>query len=323
MAADVDYRGVTVAVLGASGFIGRWVARHLTDAGARVILIVRNSASLPPSVRKAAASVIEADLSHEDAVRDLIASVSPAVVFNLAGYGVDRAERDEGLAHFINTELPAWIARFMPTPDDSWAGQRVVHAGSALEYGEIGGNLAENSTPNPTTLYGRTKLAGTLALARECKERGIHGSTARLFTVYGPGEHTGRLLPTLLDAAAHDEVIPMSAGLQRRDFTYVEDVAEGLLRLGACTTARHGEVVNIATGRLTRVRDFAIEAARVLGIGSERLDFGAFPTRTEEMQHDPVSVARLRELIGWVPQTDITSGVSRTLAEKQKSGDRS
>jgi nucleoside-diphosphate-sugar epimerase len=110
----------------------------------------------------------------------------------------------------------------------------------------------------------------------------------------------------------------MSAGLQRRDFTYVEDVAEGLLRLGRSSAAVPGEIVNLATGQLTSVREFAAEAARVLGIPSDRLAFGALATRAEEMQHDPVSVTRLRQLLGWVPSMPIAEGVRRAARSSER-----
>ena len=77
--------------------------------------------------------------------------------------------------------------------------------------------------------------------------------TARLFTVYGPGEHCGRLLPSLIEAARAEKPLELTAGTQLRDLTYVEDVAEGLLRLGLAQ-AEPGSVVNLATGHLTMVR---------------------------------------------------------------------
>lgn len=310
-----DVRGARAAVFGASGFIGRRVARRLANAGAHVIVVARRAQSIPAELCSGDWRIVEADLSREATVRRVLDEEQPSIVFNLAGYGVDRAERDEQTALTINAELPGWIAQALPAPDAArWPGQQLVHVGSALEYGEIAGDLSEDSRPHPTTLYGRTKLAGTRAVQDVCASRRIRGITVRLFTVYGEGEHAGRLLPTLIDAREHGEPIPMSAGLQQRDFTYVEDVAEGLLRLGCSTKARPGEIVNLATGTLTAVRTFAITAARVLNIAPERLQFGALPTRAEEMQHDPVSVVRLRELSGWVPSTSIAEGVRRTIA---------
>ena len=77
----------------------------------------------------------------------------------------------------------------------------MIHVGSALEYGTARGNLNELTAPSPTTLYGRSKLAGTLRVCRAARRRGFRAVTARLFTVYGPGEQPGRLLPSLMAAA--------------------------------------------------------------------------------------------------------------------------
>ncbi len=255
---------------------------------------------------------IEADLLRLDSVSELIAKIRPDVVFNLAGYGVDRSERDETMANRINADLVEVICKAMalnPKPD--WAGQQIVHVGSALEYGEIGGNLAEDSEVNPTTLYGKSKLMGTNLLTQFCRKLGVKGITARLFTVYGSGEHDGRLLPSLLKTAGDEMALPLTAGEQERDFTYVEDVAEGLLRL-AVIESLPGEIVNLATGQLTTVRRFVETAASALNIPEDKLRFGAVPTRSEEMRHDKVTVDRLQRLLGWVPPTEIAEGIRRT-----------
>jgi len=100
--------------------------------------------------------------------------------------------------------------------------------------------------------------------------------------------------------------------LHQRDFVYVEDVADGLLMLGMTATPL-GSVVNIATGKLTTIKEFAETAAEILGMDHDRLKFGALPTREEEMEHKPVSIRKLVQLSGWVPQADIASGVRKTL----------
>jgi nucleoside-diphosphate-sugar epimerase len=245
-------------------------------------------------------------------VEAVVGQIRPTVVFNLAGYGVDRTERDDRLAREINADLPQALAAILSERGHGdWPGYALVHTGSALEYGAVGGDLAESGIENPTTLYGITKLAGTRAIQRCGETTGFRGITARLFTVYGPGEHDGRLVPTLVAATQHSEPILLSEGLQRRDFTYVEDVVEGLLRLG---TARGpaGWTVNLATGNLASVRDFTEIAARVLLLDPARLRFGAVPARPEEMEHLAVTVERLRKLLGWTPTTDPTAGLART-----------
>jgi nucleoside-diphosphate-sugar epimerase len=302
------YQGVRAAVLGASGFIGQWVARKLCDAGASVYWVVRDADALRRG--EARGSVMEADLSNGAAVADLYARIRPAITFNLAGYGVDPSERDESTAWRINAELPCLLCECAARwKNDSWRGQHLVHAGSAAEYGTVGGDLREDGPAQPSTLYGKSKLKGTEAVTKQSVALGLRGVTARLFTVYGPGEHAGRLLPSLMQAARTGRPLDLSAGLQRRDFTYIEDVAEGLLRLGLA--AGGSPIVNLATGRLTTVRGFAETAAGILGISDSRLHFGAVPASSHEMDHGPVSLARLRSQVGWVPPTAIPAGITK------------
>jgi nucleoside-diphosphate-sugar epimerase len=150
-----------------------------------------------------------------------------------------------------------------------------------------------------------------MAVERCAAATGILAITARLFTVYGAGEHDGRLLPTLVAATQHADDIPLSAGLQRRDFTYVGDVAEGLLRLGL-VAGPAGWTVNLATGTLLTVREFAETAARVLPLRPGQLHFGALPDRPDEMHHDSVTITRLKQLISWSPHTVPAEGIRQT-----------
>jgi len=88
--------------------------------------------------------------------------------------------------------------------------------------------------------------------------------------------------------------------------------------LGLTTDAKPGEVVNLATGQLTSVRNFAEKAAGILGIPEDKLDFGTMPTRTEEMKHSPVSIERLRQLTSWIPATTVEEGIGQTLRFLQR-----
>jgi len=302
---------VRALVLEGGGFIGGHVARQLQEAGAELFYTVRRGAAGDLDLR---GTCLPLDLSDAGAVARIVSELEPDVVFNLAGYGVDPRERDPQAAAALNAELPRHLALacagLSPSP---WPGLRLVHVGSALEYGTAGGSLSEDTPPRPTTLYGRTKCEGTRRLGELARERGLAAVTARLFTVYGPGEPPGRLLPSLQGAACGGAPLRLTEGRQKRDFTYVEEVAEGLLRL-AVARVRPGEVVNLATGTLIPVRHFVRCAAELLGIASGRLDFGALPTRPEEMHHDPVAIDRLRQRTGWVPRCGIRQGIARTLA---------
>ncbi len=300
--------GRRVLVLGATGFIGRWVARCAARAGADCLLQARSAAALavlrePYDLRGAERIV---DLAEPGAVEELLEAEPCDLVLNLVGYGVDRSERDETLAVELNERLPQRIAAAL-----AGSATRLVHVGSALEYGAVGGDLDEEGGHRATTLYGRTKLAATRALADLRRRDALDCLTVRLFTVYGPGEHAGRLLPALIAATASGDAVELSAGLQRRDFDQVEEVAHGLLALGAGPRPAD-PVINLARGRLESVREFCLAAARVFGLAEEKLLFGRLPTRAEEMSHEAVSTERLQRALGRPLELGLEAGLLRT-----------
>lgn len=322
---DQQYSGKNIVVLGASGFIGRWVARRLSQAKARLWLGVRD----PTQAKKIfhqygiKGQIIQLDLVDCSNVDDFFRVAKPAVTFNLAGYGIDRNEKDPVLSQKINSELVGTLCSIIAKHRSiDWPGMSFVHAGSILEYGPIEGNLSEDSIPRPNTVYGKTKLAGTLQIKQWCDPNGVKGIVARLFTVYGPGEHPGRLLPTLLEAKTTGNKIPLTHGHQKRDFTYVEDVVDGLIRLGLTQNNIH-TVVNLATGQLTQVREFVTIAAQVIGLAVDQLEFGTLPIQTEELIHDPISLGRLESLLGWKPSTTIKEGLMKTFIFKESTNHES
>jgi nucleoside-diphosphate-sugar epimerase len=311
---ETAYRGVPALVLGASGFIGSWTARALHGRGANVIVSARNG----QRVREAFAPfgwcprIEVADLTEPGAVTRLVRTTQPAIVFNLAGYGVDRSERDPVLMAQLNARLVAELCEALAVPSEvSWMGVRLVHTGSAAEYGPVEGTIVETSPERPIGEYGRTKLEGTRLLQRSCLVSGLNAVVARLFTVYGPGDYPSKIVNALMRAAKTGEPLELTGGRQRRNFTYIGDVAEGLLRLGLSVPNR-GEIVHLAGAFVVSVREFAETAAAVLGLDRALLQFDALADRDDEMWHGDVDCARLQALISWAPPTGIREGIRRS-----------
>lgn len=310
------FQGARVVVLGADGFIGRWVARLLTEGGAELVLAVLDPARAAPVFARwgVRGEVRAVDLMKSGSAREFLIATKPMVLFNLAGYGVARDQRDAKAMWRLNDELLGELSlSFVEARASGWKGTPFVHAGSAAEYGAIRGNLAESSDCAPTSDYGRSKLRGTHTLLLRADLGDFPAAVGRLFSVYGPGEIAGRLLPTVMAARATREPIPLTAGTQQRDFTYVEDSAEALLRL-ALLPPGEPQAFNVATGKLTSVRQFALNAAAILGVPISRLSFGALPTAADEMQHEPVTNARLLAATGWAPKTTLVDGIGKTRA---------
>ncbi|MCH8926911.1 MAG: NAD-dependent epimerase/dehydratase family protein [Proteobacteria bacterium] len=118
------------------------------------------------------------DLHDLGAVEAIFHEVRPTVTFNLAGYGVDRSERDPEEAHFLNTDLVGVLCRIVTGVADDWQGLQLIHAGTALEYGMATGDLNEDTPPEPTTLYGRSKLAGPHAVPHACRAARLRATRA-------------------------------------------------------------------------------------------------------------------------------------------------
>jgi UDP-glucose 4-epimerase len=309
------YRSRRALVTGATGFIGRQVAQALSSAGADLWLTARDERRVAAvsEVHQIRGQWVITDLAQSGAFVALFREIQPEIVFHLAAYGVDPSERDEQLAVAINNRLVGEIAEAAALRAISdWPGLSLVHAGTTAEYGHVAGPLSECSTEAPVNPYGRSKLAGTRALTAALRRTGLRAVTARLFTVYGPGEHPSRLLPLLLEAAHSGGNLPLTGGEQKRDFTYVADVTEGLLRLGALASAAP-EVVNLATGKLTSVRKFVESAAELLGLRASQLQFGKLPYAPDELQQGPADNRLLRESLDWVPGCSIPAGIQQTI----------
>jgi len=274
----MSYRGRPVLLLGSSGFIGRWVARALTAAGANLILVPK---------------------PYHDQFERIGLSIkqhSPSHIFNLAGYGVRPADPDYAMAQLLNVDLPVYLAA-------SSGGARLIHAGSSAEYGSTDQNITEETLCCPNSWYGRSKLAGTEAVASYA-----NGIVARLFNVYGPGEAEWRLIPSLLRASRDDTPVALTSGKQCRDFIYVQDVAEGLLRLGMVPPGPV-RVVNLASGKTVAIRDVILTAARVFRIDASRLQFGTMGSAGLDLSYGSVSLERLRQITGWQPTITLDEGL--------------
>jgi len=309
-----DYSGRRVMVLGAAGFLGRWVARSLGQQGAELLLVARDrdQAKRVFADYGVAGRVLVQDLEDIVSVRTMLEEMRPAVVFNLAGYGVDPGERDEALARRLNVDLVRVLCEAMGRlRDPGWPGMHLVHAGSSAEYGSSAGPLAEETAPRPAGFYGLSKLEGTQAVEAAVRAGHIRAITARLFNVYGPGEHSGRLLPSLLECARTRETLALTDGSQRRDFAYVEDVARAVAALGLVPSSPW-PTVNLATGQVLPVRTFTETAARLLGIPAQSLAFGRISGNQNALDYPAVSVDRLQSLLGWTPTADYEDGVLRT-----------
>lgn len=165
--------------------------------------------------------------------------------------------------------------------------QRVVAAGSCLEYGHAAARyefIPPHAPLEPSGPYAASKAAGGVLLRTIAEEQKLRFSYARLFSVYGIGQHEKNLWPMIRRAALAGEDLPLTPGEQIRDFISVERVAEELLGLAGDETVEPGvpRTCNLGSGRPQSVRQFAEYWWREFGAQGKLL-FGSLPYRSDEV----------------------------------------
>jgi nucleoside-diphosphate-sugar epimerase len=188
--------------------------------------------------------------------------------------------------------------------------RRVVLAGSGFEYGE-GGAVSEDALPKPRSVYAASKFAATVLAQSLAPSLGVEVVALRPFMVYGPGERADRLVPSLIDACVNGRPLDLTAGAQVRDFVHVTDVAGAFVL--ALTAPVAGEVVNIASGKPTSVRDVAVLVNEACG-GSGQLNFGVLPYRADEVWDISGDITKAHDVLGWTPTIDLATGIANMVA---------
>ncbi|MBQ1121543.1 MULTISPECIES: NAD-dependent epimerase/dehydratase family protein [Streptomyces] len=265
-----------VLLLGASGYLGRFVAdRLLADPAVQLTALGRGDEA---DVR------FDLSTGSPGALTRFLDAVHPGVVINCAG--TTRGNGRELIRH--NVVATAAVCESLRR---SGCGARLVHVGCAAEYGpsQVGSSTGEDAVPRPGGPYGVSKLAGTeLVLAS-----GLDAVVLRVFSPIGPGTPAGSPLGRVAEAMRRamqqgDSELKLGGLSAQRDFVDVRDVARAVH--AASLSAAQG-IVNIGTGRAVRLRDAASLLARVAGYaGAVHEQGGGPPGPGAGESHHPAGV---------------------------------
>ena len=163
------------------------------------------------------------------------------------------------------------------------------------------------------TPYQINKLVGELYCNYFHDYYGLPVAIARYFNVYGPGEVPGRyrnVIPNFIWWSLHEKPLPiMGSGEETRDFTFVEDIVDGTLRMGVVKEAV-GEAINLASETETRVIDLANWINELAGneagmVFSSRRDWDKVVKRR-------ASIEKARKILGYEPKTEMKAGLKKT-----------
>ena len=290
-----------IFLTGATGFIGRRLAKRLVAAGADVAALVLpgETALLPDGVR-----ALTGDVTIPETVTEAIATAQPALIIHLAAVGITNPDLPFTAACDVNV---GGVINILDAARHVEAVRRIVLVGSSYEYGA---RRADDGL-DPFNAYSASKVAAWAFARAAYNAWGAPVVWMRLFQVYGPGQREKALIPAAIQAALNDEDFRMTAGEQQRDFIFVEDVVEGLLA-AATAPGIEGRALDIGTGQLHRIRA-VVERIWALSSARRQILAGALPYRPGEVSAIPADVDRTRRLTGWASQVALETGLQKTI----------
>jgi len=317
--------GQRILVTGAAGFVGSSVAARLAAMGHQVTGCDNFNDYYDPQLKtdRVAALLAPAgidcerlDIADSAALMELFERVQPTLVVHLAAQAGVRYSL-ENPAAYVQSNLVGFGNILEACRRHQI--EHLLYASSSSVYGsnaKVPFSEADQ-TDEPVSLYAATKKANELMAHSYSHLYGFPATGLRFFTVYGPWGRPDMAYFSFTEKMVRGEKIPVFAeGKLTRDFTYIDDIVEGVVRLlfkpqpvpepGANGKARHA-VFNIGNNQPVTVMEFVRTLERVLGVQAQ-LDFQ--PMQAGDVPATHADTGRLQEWVGYKPATPLETGLS-------------
>ena len=324
----------TVLVTGAAGFIGAALSARLLQRGDRVVGLDNLNDYYDPSLKQARLRQIEAIASEDawrfaemaledgDALMALFAAEKPEVVVNLAAQAGVRYSL-ENPAAYIQSNLVGF--GHLLEGCRHHGAENLVYASSSSVYGGNRNLPFHEQQPvnHPVSLYAASKKANELMAHTYSHLYGLPATGLRFFTVYGPWGRPD-MAPMLFARAilAGEPIKVFNHGKMQRDFTYIDDIVEGVLRCcdkpatanpefdplqpDPATAAAPHRVFNIGNSQPTELLRFIEVMEQALGRKAIK-DFQ--PMQPGDVVATAADTSALEQWVGFKPSTSIETGV--------------
>jgi UDP-glucuronate 4-epimerase len=315
----------TVVVTGCAGFIGLHACLRLLRAGRRVVGLDDLGDTREPPLQRARLQqllgrpgfdFVQGDVADAEAVDRLLGEVRPRYVLHLAARAGVRASSLEPHA-FTRANLVGFASVLGGCHRHGV--RHLVYASSSSVYGAGTGRPSSEADPadRPLSYYAATKRADELLAHAYGHVHRLPSTGLRFFTVYGPWGRPDMAPLLFARAILRGEPVRLfDGGRLRRDFTYVGDVVEAVVRVLARPPPAGGaeapsRVLNVGNSSPARVTEFVATLERLLGRPARRIEL---PMQAGDVPETWADTARLAALTGFTPGTPLAEGLRRTLA---------
>ncbi|MBX3007382.1 MAG: NAD-dependent epimerase/dehydratase family protein [Melioribacteraceae bacterium] len=318
------YKNKNVLITGGLGFLGSSIAERLVNSGATITLIDNlhplyggnkfNVESIKDKV-----NVLIEDIRNEDIMAPLIQKAD--LIFHLAA---QVSYIDSLSIPFEDLDLNAQTTlKILENCRKLNPKVRVVFSSSRMVYGKVNQPIVtENSETNPLSLYGIHKLTSEKYLLMYFKDFGIPTTVLRLTNPYGPKQQIKHskysLVGWFIRQAMEGNTIKIYGdGQQLRDYVYVNDIVEAMIRSAASEQAA-GEVINVGSGVSSKFSDMVHDVVKIVGNGN--IEFIPWPENYEKVETGDISVdiSKLSAIANWNPKYTLIDGIQETFSYYKK-----
>jgi UDP-glucuronate 4-epimerase len=307
-----------VLVTGAAGFIGSTLCERLLAEGRSVVGLdnfdpfypeSHKQANLAAARRSDRFALVRADLRDAAAVRGIFAAQRIDAIVHLAALAGVRPSLERPAEYTdVNVRGSAVLFEAAVRADRP----RVVFASSSSVYGERSDGPFRETDPveRPVSPYAATKRAGELLAHAFHHGFGLPVTCARIFTAYGPRQRPDLAVRKFAERMLAGKTVPVFGdGSSLRDFTYIDDLIEGLVR--AIDRDLGFALLNFAGGRTVTVLEIVSGLERELGMSAE-IDWQ--PEQTGDVRRTWGDISAAREALGYAPVIAFDEGLRRTAA---------
>lgn len=303
--------GRRVLVTGASGFIGSHLTRRLVADGAEVHALTSSVSSIYPArlldVRESI-TLHEASLDDRGAMQLLAERVRPDYVFHLGAY-THVGKSWQRIDECIQVNIQGTVNLLMALAPTGFT--RFVNVGTSEIYGDVAVPFVEDGPVHPISPYSVSKHAAEEYARLFGAAMSLPVVRVRPFNAYGPMQSPDRIIPETITRGLQGQPMRMTQGSQTREFNYVEDLADGLVRV-ATAPGIDGELFNLGCGRETSIRDVATLTLKLMG-DPITPEFGVLEERPIEIPRMYADTTKTVERLGWSPATSLEAGLTRTI----------